>query len=537
MQTLTRDSISLIRFPKNTVSIDYVRAARTETATQCWARLKSTGKKPLAIQNGGLFHIASNATADSPVGTPINDAIDDGKLTTDRGFANWGLRGFLDGSYDFGQITSGAAQEAIGASPILVQGGKASTDQQGIDNNFMTAVTLRSFYAEDKDYFYMGCTNVGYSIPALRAKLVSWGITNAINVDGGGSTHHGVERDGALVIINRAIENRAVSNHIVVYAREVASVGKTVFLDAGHGGTDPGAVNGSRKEAADNLRLGLAVRDLLKAAGYTVVMARTGDVTLSLADRTNAANAASADLYVSLHRNSFSAATANGVETWVYSVDTKGSRPFAEKVQDRIVGVGVQTNRGVKAGNYHVLRESKMPAMLIELGFISNAADNGLFDSRFDAYANAVAQGIVDGLGSVAPAYPAVDYPTGTTAAILADNCEYFSRPSVVSPIGKLPVGTLPAVRKLTSEYEGFSWTVVKYSGADVYVALLSDRVKITEPAPAPSTDIVTELTAEIDKLKTQLADAQFQLSNCAIKTAQLTQALLDIRDKTNIAV
>ena len=174
---------------------------------------------------------------------------------------------------------------------------------------------------------------------------------------------------------------------------------KTIVLDPGHGGIDPGAVNGTRKESNDALKLGQAVQKLLAAQGQAVIMTRTADTNTTLAQRTNQANAAKADLFVSLHRNSFTNSTANGVEIWVYTTAGAVEVGAATEVLERLVAVGVQSNRGVKKGNYHVCRETAMPAMLVELGFIKNAKDNELFDTKFDAYALAIAKGICAAVG------------------------------------------------------------------------------------------------------------------------------------------
>jgi len=173
----------------------------------------------------------------------------------------------------------------------------------------------------------------------------------------------------------------------------------TVVLDPGHGGSDPGAVNGARRESDDNLRMALAVGNLLRCCGVNVVFTRTGDTLVSLAERSRISNNARANLFVSIHRNSVANATANGVENWVYLNPSTQGVNSAYQVLNRIVAAGVQSNRGVRRGNFSVLRETQAPAQLVELGFISNAEDNRLFDARFDAYAHAIASGILASLG------------------------------------------------------------------------------------------------------------------------------------------
>jgi len=186
------------------------------------------------------------------------------------------------------------------------------------------------------------------------------------------------------------------------------TMSKIIYLDAGHGGTDAGAVSGSRYEKNDNLNMAKAVKALLVKQGQAVIMTREDDTFVSLAGRTQKANEADADIFVSLHRNSFTNAAANGAEVWVYTSAGAVDVGAATEVLERLAEVGVQSNRGVKKGNYHVLRESGMPSMLVELGFISNAIDNQLLDTRFDAYAEAIARGICAALG--------VAYITGGTA-------------------------------------------------------------------------------------------------------------------------
>lgn len=174
----------------------------------------------------------------------------------------------------------------------------------------------------------------------------------------------------------------------------------TVVIDAGHGGHDPGAVYGGRLEKDDNLALSKAVRDILKAQGVNVIMTRDSDVFIPLPDRARIANEADADLFVSIHRNSTAtpdAPQAHGVENFIYlTAPEQTSGRAAQSVLSRVADVGVQVNRGVKRGNYYVLRRTQMPSMLLEMGFITNAIDNRLLDENLNNYATAIAQGILD---------------------------------------------------------------------------------------------------------------------------------------------
>ncbi|WRS27258.1 N-acetylmuramoyl-L-alanine amidase [Oscillospiraceae bacterium MB08-C2-2] len=167
-----------------------------------------------------------------------------------------------------------------------------------------------------------------------------------------------------------------------------------VVLDAGHGGKDPGGLSGSRLEKDDTLRLALAVEKVLEKSDVQVLQTRNSDQAVSLEQRSALANKAGAALFVSLHRNSFSHPQAHGNEVWIYPGCPETTRQFAQNIHQALCRVGTTADRGVKEGNYHVLRETHMPAILVELGFISNSEDNSLFDLHLTAYAKTIAEEI-----------------------------------------------------------------------------------------------------------------------------------------------
>lgn len=176
---------------------------------------------------------------------------------------------------------------------------------------------------------------------------------------------------------------------------------KTVCIDAGHGGTSSGAVLGSRQEKNDCLRLSLLVRDILVERGYTVVMTRDDDSDVSLADRCKIANRERASLFVSIHRNSSSSQDAAGMEMWVHSSSPTDDMLLAQNILDCLDTVDISQNRGIHTGyrdgadlNYYINRNTKMPSVLAEIGFISNKSDNKDFDEKLNDYALAVANGI-----------------------------------------------------------------------------------------------------------------------------------------------
>ncbi|MGE5572918.1 MAG: N-acetylmuramoyl-L-alanine amidase family protein [Bacteroidota bacterium] len=151
----------------------------------------------------------------------------------------------------------------------------------------------------------------------------------------------------------------------------------TVVLDPGHGGRDPGAVGiGGLKEAEVNLLLAHMVKARLEPF-YRILMTRMEDRTVSLAARCNLANVEGAALFVSLHCNAAANVLARGAETYYVSLSAK---PLAEAIQKGLVKLG-QRDRKAKKNRFYVLRNTKMPAVLVEAAFITNPEDAALLAS------------------------------------------------------------------------------------------------------------------------------------------------------------
>ena len=148
-------------------------------------------------------------------------------------------------------------------------------------------------------------------------------------------------------------------------------VGKTIVIDAGHGGHDPGASANGLREKDITLDMALRTAEALKKSGFNVIMTRTTDEYLQLSQRTNIANGSGADLFLSIHVNS---GGGTGIETWWYSKGPKPSesKEFAQNIQNEVIKETKVSNRGIKDGNLHINRESNMPSSLIESGFVDH---------------------------------------------------------------------------------------------------------------------------------------------------------------------
>lgn len=180
---------------------------------------------------------------------------------------------------------------------------------------------------------------------------------------------------------------------------------KLIIIDAGHGGTDSGAVGklDGKEIYEKDLTLSIAkqVRDILKNRGYNVEMTRENDVLLSLSEPPRQANERNAALFVSIHINSAEATEAYGTEVY-YSLenndDTYGttSEVLAEKILNEMLYNMKSKSRGVKTANHAVTRRCNMPAVLAEVGFISN--EDELRKMCSSSYQKKVAVGIADGI-------------------------------------------------------------------------------------------------------------------------------------------
>lgn len=173
--------------------------------------------------------------------------------------------------------------------------------------------------------------------------------------------------------------------HLDSGARAVQGSGggpRRIFIDAGHGGTDPGAIGNGIVEKELNLEVALRLRDLLDedtldtsgGGEWEVMMTRTDDSSVSLSSRTNAANNWPADRFVSIHHNAFTSSLASGTESFSFANGTPGA-DLRDRLQEELIAAMGLVDRGPKTANFFVLRESLMPAALTEAGFLSNPGD------------------------------------------------------------------------------------------------------------------------------------------------------------------
>lgn len=187
------------------------------------------------------------------------------------------------------------------------------------------------------------------------------------------------------------------------FTEPLSPMGPTIIIDAGHGGTDLGARGRFPycEEKRICLQTARLVKQYLNQLGYRVVMTRNSDAFVSLHRRVEIAEQANAALFVSLHFNSSRNPTAQGME--IFFFDSKehrsranSSRKLADAILGRVVRRTSATSRGVKKGNFYVIRETSIPAVLLEGGFISNPTERTFLKNR--DYQEKIARGVADGV-------------------------------------------------------------------------------------------------------------------------------------------
>ncbi|WP_255485818.1 N-acetylmuramoyl-L-alanine amidase [Sporosarcina sp. BP05] len=156
----------------------------------------------------------------------------------------------------------------------------------------------------------------------------------------------------------------------------------TLLIDAGHGPETAGkrSPDGLLREFSFNSAVADLVKQFLIEEGFTVIFAHKAQEDVPLTTRIKLANSLTVDAFVSIHANAFGNDwnSANGIETFVYPTASKASIALASLVQSALITACNRTDRGVKKANYAVLRETRIPAILIECGFMTNREEAAL---------------------------------------------------------------------------------------------------------------------------------------------------------------
>ena len=194
---------------------------------------------------------------------------------------------------------------------------------------------------------------------------------------------------------------------------------KILILDAGHGGSDSGAVGNALKEKDINLQMVKYIKAYLDTnyQDIKVILTRSTDVFVELVDRAKVANNAKADFFMSCHVNSSTNASGNGWETFTYTKASQASKNYQKKIHETVMKQApFFKDRGMQSANLSVLRNTVCPSILTESGFISNVNDSNVLKdlNKIQALAIAHALGVASALGLVLkPSTPTTTYKVG----------------------------------------------------------------------------------------------------------------------------
>jgi len=183
---------------------------------------------------------------------------------------------------------------------------------------------------------------------------------------------------------------------------EVKKYNRLIVIDAGHGGIDPGAVSGELLEKDINLDICKKIGSILEQSGFNVYLTRTDDTFMKPSVKIETANKKNASLFLSIHCNAFKDKSVDGTTTLYYpsnysACGNLSGRDYAKIIQGELMNVIDSKSRGIIASRgLLVLKGSKMPSVLVELGYISNDSDVKLLST--DSFKTKAAQGIAEGI-------------------------------------------------------------------------------------------------------------------------------------------
>lgn len=222
-------------------------------------------------------------------------------------------------------------------------------------------------------------------------------LTVPLEQDAFVNTYLGADGRSLKISVKQVKRKSQTSVNPVIFNPSNTSVHKSgkqsVVIDAGHGGSDTGAIGGGIYEKNITLDIAKRVEKLLKQKGYDVKMTRTDDSTVSLQERVDISEEYEPDIFVSIHVNSSVKPEINGIETHYYHQE---SLPLAQIVHASFASAVPANNRGLFKSKFYVINHTTDPAILIEIGFISNDEERGQLtgEKRKQATAQSIADGI-----------------------------------------------------------------------------------------------------------------------------------------------
>ena len=238
-----------------------------------------------------------------------------------------------------------------------------------------------------------------------------------------------------------------------------------VFIDAWHGGTDPGAVGNGLKEKDIVLSIATKLGALLNGRGISIKYSRTNDTYLSLEERARLANAWGADLFVSIHANS-ATSSVRGTECYTHPTANTATKTLSGNVSRAISSKFGISNRGHKEANFAVLRLSNMPAILVETAFISNSSDANLLNTRQTDFSIAIANSILSYFNGRTIDTSYILSQAKNIGLLKGTSLEFafFEAETPIKVVSLFPKVTMSASVSVTQKFNSSNSTVMNFS-------------------------------------------------------------------------
>ena len=346
--------------------------------------------KPTAFINACLYDMATSTNI-----TNVKDeTVPDGYLFTSEGI------GIVNGKPKWTTLNDTTVQDFVAGSPILVKDGKVSIEWGNKVSTAIQGKAYRSSIGFNDEYVFLFVSDVTMTLTSLANYMLGQGCKYAVNLDGGGSCHLQVGQN------TYTKSTRKNASWIMVYKQKGSGKMK-ICLDAGHGKETAGkrSPDGTLLEYEFNRDVGRRLKAILEHHGVEVIETVTDDDTdVSLAERCNIANKNNVDYFVSIHANADGMGyNWTSVRGWEIHIVGKGGKAeqLAKAIHKHsIAGLGLK-DRGVRISNFQVLRDTDMPAVLIEHGFYTNKEECGILKTEEfrQKCAEADAKGILEFLG------------------------------------------------------------------------------------------------------------------------------------------
>ena len=390
----------LVKYKISDTKLDFVNKPMT-------AKTVYNTYKPTAFINACLYDMATSTNI-----TNVKDeTIPDGYLFTSEGI------GIVNGKPKWTTLNDTTVQDFVAGSPILVKDSKVSIEWGNKVSTAIQGKAYRSSIGFNDKYIFLFTSDVAMTLQGLANYMSGQGCKYAINLDGGGSCH--------LQVGQKTYTKSTRKNASWIMLYQVADIGKVldgkdtnvstnkgsdkvkICLDAGHSAQTKGkrSPDSSLMEYEFNRDVGRRLRDILVRHGVEVIETVTDDDTdVSLAERCNIANKNNADYFVSIHANAdgmgYNWTSAKGWEIHIVGKGGKAEK-LAEAIHKHSIPILGLKDRGVRISNFQVLRDTDMPAVLIEHGFYTNKEECGILKTEEfrQKCAEADAKGILEFLG------------------------------------------------------------------------------------------------------------------------------------------